>query len=151
MFRPNNSPFILVFQRDKVYKVKFMKTTITSEDILEMLSADKFIQMSDVYAEDTDYLFKQLSGQAGSAWDRFLSQYGNKFEQDFNAFAKKTFKQVNLSHWRDQSKVIFLLVVFMAPICFGLIIGICSLIFWCMNIYYSREHRQTLTSLMQEE
>lgn len=43
MFRPSGMPFILVFQKDKVYKVKFMKTTITSEDILEMLSAEKFV------------------------------------------------------------------------------------------------------------
>lgn len=107
--------------------------------------------MSDVYAEDTDYLFKQLSGQAGSAWDRFLSQYGNKFEKDFNDFGKKVFKQANLSHWRDQSKVVFLLVVIMAPLCFLLIISICSLIFCVMNKYYSREYRQKLSSLMQEE
>ena len=43
MFRPNTTPFILVFKKDKVYKVKFMKTTISSEDILDMLSADNFI------------------------------------------------------------------------------------------------------------
>ena len=42
MFRPNTTPFILVFKKDKVYKVKFMKTTISSEDILDMLSADNF-------------------------------------------------------------------------------------------------------------
>jgi len=138
MFQPRNFPFFLLFKKDKVYNVKFLKSTIASEDILDMLSAENFIKISDVYAEDTDYLFKTLSGQEGSTWDRFLLQYGNHLEKEFNAFAKRTFKQVNLSHWREQSKVIFLLVLFMAPFCFLLIIGFCYLIFCVMNMYFRR-------------